>query len=44
MERLRRDGILPWLTIRIREQALLDVIANGLRAASIPESALTAAF
>jgi TolB-like protein len=44
MERLRRDGIIPWLTIRIKEQRLLDVVANGLRAAGIPESALTAAF
>lgn len=44
LERLRRDGIIPWLSIRIQDAALLKLIADGLRAGGIPESALTAAF
>lgn len=43
-ETLRRLGILPWLGIRIKDEGTLTKIAAGLRAAGIPESALTAPF
>lgn len=43
-ESLRRHGILPWLGIRIRDEALLARIADGLRAGGVPDTALTAEF
>lgn len=43
-ESLRRLGILPWLRIRIKDSETLDGITTGLRAAGIPETALTAPF
>jgi TolB-like protein len=44
MESLRRIGIMPWLSIRIKDQDVLTRLADGLRAGGIPESALTAQF
>jgi len=44
MQSLKRIGILPWLRLRINDEALLGRLAEGLRAGGIPESALTARF
>ncbi|RYE86351.1 MAG: hypothetical protein EOP19_07090 [Hyphomicrobiales bacterium] len=44
MESLRRAGVLPWLGIRIKDVQMLELLADGLRAGGIPESALTAPF
>ncbi len=44
MESLRRHGVMPWLRIRIKDEAVLTQLAKGLAAAGIPESALTAQF
>jgi TolB-like protein len=43
-ESLRRFGVMPWLRIRIKDQAVLERLAKGLSAAGIPASALTAQF
>ena len=43
-ESLRRFGVMPWLRIRIKDQAVLERLAEGLSAAGIPASALTAQF
>lgn len=44
MEALRRYGVMPWLRIRIKDQQVLTLLADGLGAAGIPASALTAQF
>lgn len=43
-ESLRRMGVLPWLTIRIKDREVLTRIADGLRASGLPESTLTSQF
>ena len=44
LESLRRIGIIPWLSIRIKDQTVLHRVSEGLAAAGIPESALTSQF
>jgi hypothetical protein len=44
LENLKRIGIVPWLRLRINDEAVLARLAEGLRASGIPESALTARF
>lgn len=44
MEALRRYGVMPWLRIRIKDKQVLALLADGLSAAGIPASALTAQF
>lgn len=44
LESLRRVGILPWLRLRMSDEPVLFRLVAGLRAAGIPESALTAPF
>lgn len=44
MQSLKRIGILPWLRLRINDEAVLGRLVEGLRAGGIPASALTARF
>jgi len=43
-EALRRTGIMTWVEGRVADPLLLVQMAAGLRAAGVPESALTRAF